>query len=606
MPLSELIQRFIHMLEVGTGSRYLRIFLVALAVIALAFLYNIRACRNLIAPEAMDAAQLARNISEGKGYTTQFIRPFSLYLVQKHNEPAVPPSSTNAPSDLARIKSAHPDLANAPVYPVVLAGLMKILPFNYPVNLKGTFWASGGNFLRYQPDFLIAIFNELLLFVIILQTFFLAKKLFDINVAWLSALLVLGCELLWSFSTSGLPTMLLLVIFLALMRVLLAIESGAREVQPRNGWLLFLALIAGILTGIGGLTLYSFGWMILVVGAFLALFSGPKRVRNLFVALAAFALVLTPWIIRNENVSGTAFGTAGYAIMEGTYAFPRFQLNRSLHPETSLAMSLRPYYFKLFGNLHGLLAGNVLNFGATWAGMLFFAGLFLGFRSPGARQIRYFLLMCLGLFLVVQLLARTQLSEQTPEVNSENLLVLLVPVVFIFGASFFFTLLDQMTLPLPQLRYVIIAGFAGLCCLPLMYKLVDRTSPLAYPPYYPPEIQQVAGWMKPGELMMSDVPWAVAWYGNRQCVWLSLDAKTEFFAINDYVKTVQGLFLTSETLDNKFFTEMARGGDEDSWGHFILAVTVQNQFPRGFPLRFPRILQSGFLLTDRERWNTPQ
>ena len=34
----------------------------------------------------MDAAQLARNIAEGKGYTTLFIRPFSLYLVQSHNE----------------------------------------------------------------------------------------------------------------------------------------------------------------------------------------------------------------------------------------------------------------------------------------------------------------------------------------------------------------------------------------------------------------------------------------------------------------------------------------------------------------------------------------
>ena len=35
--------------------------------------------------EAMDAAQLARNIAQGKGYTTLFIRPFSMYLVKKRN-----------------------------------------------------------------------------------------------------------------------------------------------------------------------------------------------------------------------------------------------------------------------------------------------------------------------------------------------------------------------------------------------------------------------------------------------------------------------------------------------------------------------------------------
>jgi len=34
----------------------------------------------------MDTAQLARNIADGKGYTTLFIRPLSLYLVQKNNE----------------------------------------------------------------------------------------------------------------------------------------------------------------------------------------------------------------------------------------------------------------------------------------------------------------------------------------------------------------------------------------------------------------------------------------------------------------------------------------------------------------------------------------
>ena len=47
--------------------------------------YNWRAFKNMATQEAMDAAQLARNIAQGKGYTTLFIRPFSIYLVKKHN-----------------------------------------------------------------------------------------------------------------------------------------------------------------------------------------------------------------------------------------------------------------------------------------------------------------------------------------------------------------------------------------------------------------------------------------------------------------------------------------------------------------------------------------
>src|SRR5271154_838894 len=106
----------------------------------------------------------------------------------------------------------------------------------------------------------------------------------------------------------------------------------------------------------------------------------------------------------------------------------------------------------------------------------------MGFRSMGARRGRYFLLMCLGVFIVAQSLGRTQLSEMTPEINSENLLVLLVPLVFVFGASFFFTLLEQMTLPLVQLRYAVIAGFVALCCLPMIFTLTSsRTVPVVYP-----------------------------------------------------------------------------------------------------------------------------
>jgi hypothetical protein len=605
MPLGELIQMLIHKLEVGAGSRYLRVVALVLGVVALAFLYDIRAYRNLAAPEAMDAAQLARNISEGKGYTTLFIRPFSLFLVQSHNQAETPFALTNTVTDFAQIKSAHPDLANPPIYPVLLAGLMKVLPFDYNVNLKKAFWTNNGSFWRYQPDFLIAIFNQLLLLAVVVLTFYLAKNLFDSNVAWLSAILTLGCDLLWKFSASGLSTLLLLVIFLGLALLLLEIERSARESQPSAARLLGLAVVVGLLVGLGALTRYAFAWTIVPVVLFLLMFSGEKYLTHLLAALAAFALVLTPWIIRNETVSSTAFGTAGYSVVEDTFVFPRFQLERAIHPDVAQAMWLKPYVQKLFTNTRDLMTGDLLKSGATWAGVLFFAGLFLGFRSTGARRVRYFLLLCLAVFIAVQSLGRTQLSELTPEINSENLLVLLVPLVFIFGASFFFTLLDQMTLPLVQLRYAVIAAFVALCCLPLFFTLWSNARPVVYPPYYPPEIQQTARWMQPDELMMSDIPWAVAWYGDRQCVWNTLDAQSDFFAINDYMKPVQAIYLTPLTMDGKFVSDWVQARDF-SWGNFIVDTVIKNQFPPGFPLRFA---PTGFLpdrmfLTDRQRWKS--
>ena len=236
-------------------------------------------------------------------------------------------------------------------------------------------------------------------------------------------------------------------------------------------------------------------------------------------ALGAFVLVLTPWVVRNFAVSGTPFGTAGFAVAEGTLLFPQFQLERAIHPDLGHLLWLTPYLHKLLANGQSILTNDLTRFGGSWATLLFWAGLLLSFRSVAVRRLRYFLLLCLGTFVVVQALGQTQLSVESPEVNSENLLVLLAPLAFIYGVSLFLTLLEQMNLPALQLRYPIIAAFAVLSCLPMIFALLPpKTSPVTYPPYYPPEIQQTAGWMKENELMMSDVPWAVAWYGQRQCV----------------------------------------------------------------------------------------
>jgi hypothetical protein len=607
MPPRELIQKLIHMSEVGAGSRYLRFLVLGLAVVGLALVYNLRAYRNLATQEAMDSAQLARNIADGKGYTTLFIRPFSLYLVQSHNQAkhAAAPATTNL--DFAQIKfNPHPDLANPPVYPVVLAGLMTVRSFRYPVELMKPFWSDNSHFWRYQPDFQIAVFNEVLLLVVVVLTFFLARKLFDVNVAWLAALLTIGCELLWQFSVSGLSTLLLMVIFLGLTWCVLRIEEMVREPQPRPNWLLGLALASGVLTGVGALTRYAFGWTIIPVALFLFFFSGQRRVLHTLAALGAFVVVLIPWVIRNYAVSGTPFGTAGFAIVEGTGLFPRFQLERSVHPDLTHALWLKLYVTKLLGNAHDILVNDLPRLGGSWASILFLAGLLLGFRGMAVRRMRYFLLMCLGTFIVVQALGQTQLSNESPAVNSEDLLVLLVPLVFCYGVSFFFTFLEQMKLPVLQLRYAVIAVFAALSCLPMIFTLVSpKASPVVYPPYYPPDIQNTAGWMKENELMMSDVPWAVAWYGRHQCVWLTLNVQDDFFAINDYLKPVQALYLTPGTMDGKFVSELLRSG-EHSWGSFIALGVLQNQIPQGFPLRNA---PTGFLpdrlfLTDRERWKT--
>jgi hypothetical protein len=604
MKTSEQIQHLIHAIEIGRFSRWLKILPLLVAVIGLAVLYDLSAYRGFNSVEAMDAAQVARHVADGQGYTTDFIRPFSVYLIQKHNHEihAGQIQLTNA-VDFAELSGAHPDLANPPVYPTVLAGLMKIWPPAWSVEMHKPFWAEGGRFMRYQPEFHIALFNQLLLLVVVALTFFIARKLLDSPAAWLAALLTLGADLLWKFSVSGQSTLLLLVIFLGLIWGLIKIEELGRAEKPDLKKLFILAVITGGLVGVGMLTRYAFGWTIVPVIIFLSLFGGVRRPGLAVAAFLTFGLVVTPWIIRNLAVSGTLFGTAGYAVVEGTFAFPGSRLMQSINPDLTSAYWVRPYLSKFMGNIRLVLQGDLLRVGGNWVAVLFFAGLLLGLRNVAARRLRYFTMMCLGIFAIVQALGKTQLSTISPEINSENLLVLLTPLAVIFAVVFFLTLLNQMKTPSPEIRIAVIAVVVLVSCQSLVANLLPpKSSPVSYPPYYPPEIQKISGWLHPDELMMSDIPWAIAWYGHHQCTWTTINSQYEFFQFNDYVKQVRGLYLTLNTLDGKLFTECLQGG-VDSWGNFCLKTVAANQIPPSFPLKVaPYGLLSGLFLTDRQRW----
>ena len=248
------LQDWIHQLEEGPWFKRLRTLVIGLILLVLIGAYNMRSYRNMGTQEAMDAAQVARNLSEGKGFSTLFIRPFSIYLVKEHNQsrPATPEEQQG--QDYARLKDMHPDLANPPLYPCVLAAWMKVYPLAFqavegirdvlPGSLKSrlpefdlktenSLWQKDKRFWWYPHDVMIALLNEALLLVVIWLTFLLARRLFDASVAWMSAGLMLGCEIMWRFATSGLSTVLLLLIFLGLVWCVVLFESEARE--PKAG-----------------------------------------------------------------------------------------------------------------------------------------------------------------------------------------------------------------------------------------------------------------------------------------------------------------------------------------------------------------------------------
>ncbi len=603
-----LLQDLIHRLEEGSGMKWFRIALAVLALVMLTVGYNWRAFRNMNTSEAMDTAQLARNISEGRGYSTWCIRPFSMYLLKRHSEEKNAPQQLGVVSDSAKLKENHPDLVNPPVYPLFLAGVMKVLPFRYEIPSKPQpFWSYGGKFWRHQPDFLIGLVNQLLLFGVALMTYLIARRLFDRPVALLSAVLVFGTELLWKFSVSGLSTTLLLLIFMGLTYCLVLLEQQVREPSWPFYKVALLAAAIGLLAGLGALTRYSFAWIILPLLVFVGLFAGQRRFWLLSIVAVVFLGVCTPWVIRNLQVSGTPFGTAGYAIYENTSYFPEYKLQRSLNPDLNKPV-LGIFWGKLMNGAREVVTSDLPRLGGTWVTAFFLTGLLIGFRNPAVRRLRYFVAGSLVVLALAQVMGKTQLSAEGNGITGENLLVLLTPLLIIYGVSLFYLLLDQIQFPLLELRYASIGAFGAIACLPMILTfLPPKTIPVSFPPYFPPAIQTLGSWMKPNELTMSDVPWAVAWYGRTPSVFYTLNTQPDFFTINDYMKPINALYLTSVTLDSRFQSQWVKGGDAN-WGMLILETVVKRQVPTWFPLRKTQDgwMPEHLVLTDRERWSKPQ
>ena len=320
--------------------------------------------------------------------------------------------------------------------------------------------------------------------------------------------------------------------------------------------------------------------------------------------------MIAPWVLRNYHLSHSPFGTAGYAVFENISPyFPEYHLQRSLNPDLS-RIGFDALWGKFLANSGIILADELPRLGGSWIGAFFLVGLLLPFKNPSLDRLRYFVLLCLPVLIVAQALGRTQLSEDSPVINTENLLVLLAPIVIVYGASLFFILLNQLELPLRQLRYLIIGVFCVLVGLPMLLTFFTilnpffpRASALAYPPYYPPLIQKISSWMHEDELVASDIPWAVAWYGERPGLWLTLTTHPDFFTFYDYNKPIKAVYLTPVTMDERFLAQWVRDG-EYGWGNFALGVFLKMELPPYFPLKqspdgFPK---DQIFLTDYERW----
>ena len=595
------IQTAVFQIEMGRGKQVIQWVLLVLLAAALSLIYTAGQFRGLTKRESMDMAQLARNIAHGQGFTTYLIRPLSIWKLQDHGW-KIQDKATRE-----RLIMQHPDICNPPLYPLALAGLFKLLPasaFNYDSAER----------VYYPERCVILPFDQLCLLGSVLLVFLWAKRLFDRRVAIVAGLIMLFSDTLWSYGVSGLPTNLLTLLFLLAIYCLFIAdgrlnppdsaegqETGAAPGRVTGG---VVALVIGsaVLMGLCFLTRYLALFFLIPMVIYVArIFQGRAAAMWAGVYVAVVVAVITPWLLRNYQVSGSVLGIAQYELINRAGSFHGQSLPRSYKPDFTGAYSIKALVGKLLVNLRTNLITNFRLIGSDFLVGFFGVGLMYGFRRRDVSRLRWLVLGAIAVAIFAMSLIGSDPERTGPEIYGGNLLVLLLPLVAIFGAAFFYLLLDRIHFRIKLTRGTVVGMFVVLNVSPMIFTMLPpRLGAYPYPPYIPPVTRAVAATFETDALACSDMPWAIAWDGERRALWLPM-TMDDFYEINDFVapKGVQYLMLTPYIIDLKPQSEVSKG-EYKGWATFM-----RGQVPGNFPLKAYSPLppdNEQVLLADRVRW----
>ncbi len=563
------VQNIVYQLEVGLGARILKGALYILFMILVAVLFMARRHQGFREERAMDQAQLAVQVANTGTLQTRVIRPAALALLEEHG--------TFTDTDPARGLLGLPDVINEPVYPYLLGTVFKA---------TGTDFEAPRRF-RFAPErWIIIPLNLLFCFASGLLLYLIGLRLFSPRVA-LTALTV--------FFLSGIPfsraiegTELSLILFLftfATWCVLQVIEAWSRESSgPVAKW---LPLILGAFA-LALLPLSRYAAAAVYPGTLFLLIFGLKRkaVIPVVVILLLGALMTGFWVNRNLQVSGRPFGLApsiAFSVSSSDVELRRLDPIDQEEPfQVKAALS------RGVNAVHQAFTFESSPMGSGLVFCLFIATFFYRFQRRGISALRWsilvsysFLTLGAGLFGLEQM-----------EVS-----FLFFPLVALLGSAFFYLLLDRLQIQIKVLSLGVIAVFILFQTLPFLTAM-SSPKPFSYPPYHPQIMWNVMEPFEDDELVVSDLPWATAWYGNQLSLHLPVTVQ-EFFQIHDSYQDVEGLYFTLATRNLPYQKQLVQG-PYSNWRNILDG----NALPRGFPFTFGLPISNGeqLIYADRERF----
>ena len=370
-------------------------------------------------------------------------------------------------------------------------------------------------------------------------------------------------------------------------------DGGEDETIPKG-----LVAALGVVCGLLFLSEYSAGALVLVaLGYALWRFRGGARWVAAALIAVAFLVVVSPWLVRNVRLAGHPMALAGQnvALKAGDPTAEPAIVRTRLSTEGP-RVDLNKLGNKALTSVQDNVKSRLWSGGGLFLTAFFVAGWLYAFRAPAANRLRWVFTTALAVLVLSQAFFNSGETERLP-------VLWLSPLLMIFGAGFFFVLLEANTTlsAWPLVAAAILVLAQG---LPLLRDALEpRRMHFNYPPYYPGlllglrlELQQRQSLGRFG--VMADIPAGAAWYG-RQRVWAQPARLRDFYAVT-VDQSIGELLLTPRTLDRPFFSELALRGPlvgsltETSekfgeWGQ-IYSGLLTGKVPPEFPLTVPQKL----------------
>ena len=464
--------------RVEAWSRTFVVHLAWIGVLAAAVaLQFARTFNGLYLSDAMDLAQLGRHLAAGQGYVTTILRPIQVALY-----PQVP----------------SPELFHPPLYPLVLALVFNALP---------------------QSDAVVAGVSIFFFIAAVVMVYLLASRMFDRSIGALAAVLfTLNAQAL-TYAVSGLHVTMWAFLLTAFAYLIYANPGSLKR-----------TLAAGAVLGLCWLTEHM-TCALIIPGLIVACYGqSERRLRHLVWFAVGVVVIMAPWWIRNFLVAhDPLFNFERYELVMFTGAHPGYTLFRTADGSALHLLSL------IADSPLSIPKKAILGLGSAYRTVAPLVGLYLvGFfvialmrRLAGGRRT---LVRNLAILLLVFLALFGAVYNPTAE-----LFFVLVPLLVVLCAGYFTALAREwISRPGGQAAAVII-----LVIVTAYPALVSWAAPPAKPGPNQANLQYLQKALPEKAVVVTDAPWAVAWYARRPSLWLpltpddftALDRKLQFGAV---------------------------------------------------------------------------